>query len=597
MNRLIPFIVGVVISAQLSAQCVSSFPALEGFEAFTTGTSGAMSGNWTNLSGDDLDWFVDDNGTPSGSTGPSADHTLGSTAGKYLYVEASSPNFPAKAAVLESPCFDLTGVGNALFTFWYHMYGADMGTLAIDVNVNGAVTTDVLTISGDQGNSWHQGHLDLSAHVGQGNVRVRFRAVTGSGYRSDIAIDDVRLANEPLVLGCTDPAAGNYDPSATVDDGSCTIGCPTGEVALEVVIIPDNYPNEISWDLVEGTSATVLASGGASGTTICVPATSCLVFTINDSYGDGICCGYGNGGYTVLLDGNVVATGGDYGSQEQTAFNCPPGFSCQNAVPVDTGMVVTAPSLEYWYEFTPPATGAYTITTCGLNTCDTKIWVYDMACGQITLSDGVEGATFADDDEGGCGLQAVVNANMPGGVLHRIRVGTNSGDCSQIQFRIIFNGPVVGCMDPGSCNYEPLATVACQGCCMAPGDPDCPDGPDLTLNQADLENSIFLTTVNITDACAPVEGCTRGMGQRYVLRFSTRIDNIGTTDYYIGSPSSQPQMFDLNNCHGHAHYAGYADYLLFDQNDNAIPVGFKNGFCVIDVGCFNGTGQYGCSNM
>lgn len=118
------------------------------------------------------------------------------------------------------------------------------------------------------------------------------------------------------------------------------------------------------------------------------------------------------------------------------------------------------------------------------------------------------------------------------------------------------------------------------------------------MSQTALQNSLSLSTVNITDACAPVEGCTRGMGQRTVLRFTTRIENIGSTDYYIGNPNNQPWMFDFNNCHGHAHYAGYADYLLFDQNGNKIPVGFKNGFCVIDVGCYPGnTGQFGCSNM
>ena len=590
-------IMGALMPAVALAQCVSSFPSLEDFEGFTVGTPGTLVNNWTNLSGDDIDWNVDANGTPSQNTGPSADHSLGTTAGKYMYIEATSPNFPNKVAILESPCYDLTGASDAMLTFWYHMYGAEMGSLAIDLMVNGTPVTDVLVITGDQGNVWRQAYVDLSAHVGQNNLRVRFRGTTGSNYTSDITIDDVRLAKEPVILGCTDPNAGNYDPLATVDDGTCTIACPANEVAVEIQIVPDNYPTEISWDLVNGSTTAVLASGGSSGTTVCVPENACLVFTINDSYGDGICCGYGNGSYSVFRNGVLVATGGNYGSSEQTVFNCPPGFSCSEALVADTGQVYTAPTLEFWYDFTPPETGAYTITTCGLNTCDTKVWVYDADCSQITLSDGVEGATFADDDEGGCGLQAVVSANMPGGVLHHIRIGTNNGDCSQVQFEIIFNGPVVGCMDPGSCNYDPLATVDCGGCCMAPGDPNCPDGPDLTLNQADLENSIFLTTVNITDACAPVEGCTRGMGQRYVLRFSTRIDNIGTTDYYIGSPNSQPQMFDFNNCHGHAHYAGYADYLLFDQNDNAIPVGFKNGFCVIDVGCFGGTGQYGCSNM
>ena len=118
------------------------------------------------------------------------------------------------------------------------------------------------------------------------------------------------------------------------------------------------------------------------------------------------------------------------------------------------------------------------------------------------------------------------------------------------------------------------------------------------MSSSALQTSMTLSTVNITDVCAPVEGCTGGLGQRYVIRFTTRIENIGTTDYYIGSPSSQPQMFSTANCHGHAHYQGYADYILFDQAGNAIPVGFKNGFCVIDVGCYPGnTGQYGCSNM
>ncbi|MBK8339033.1 MAG: hypothetical protein IPK99_03025 [Flavobacteriales bacterium] len=258
----------------------------------------------------------------------------------------------------------------------------------------------------------------------------------------------------------------------------------------------------------------------------------------------------------------------------------------------------TAPSLEYWYDFTPAQTGSYTITTCGLNTCDTKIWLYDMACGQVNPQPGIEGATFGDDNGGNCGLQAVVNANMPAGVTHHLRLGTNSSSCTAITFQIIYNGPVVGCMDPAACTYEPLATVPCANCCLAQGDPACPNGPDLTLNQAALQSSLNLQTVNITDACAPVEGCTKGLGQRYVLRFTTRIDNIGTTDYYIGSPSSQPQMFSTNNCHGHAHYQGYADYVLFDQDGTKIPVGFKNGFCVIDVGCTPGhTGQYGCSNM
>ena len=53
-------------------------------------------------------------------------------------------------------------------------------------------------------------------------------------------------------------------------------------------------------------------------------------------------------------------------------------------------------------------------------------------------------------------------------------------------------------------------------------------------------------------------------------------------------------MFNVVNCHGHPHYEGYGDYRLYDLNNNLIPVGHKNGFCVIDL-C--GFGQYTCGNM
>ena len=41
-------------------------------------------------------------------------------------------------------------------TFWYHMYGSSMGTL--NVLRNG---TQVWTISGDQGDSWHRADVPV----------------------------------------------------------------------------------------------------------------------------------------------------------------------------------------------------------------------------------------------------------------------------------------------------------------------------------------------------------------------------------------------------------------------------------------------------
>lgn len=614
MIRTVTTLIGsLLFGIVASAQCVTAYPANEPFSGFAVGTSGTMANNWSNLTIDDLNWWTDNNGTPTANTGPIGDHTVNSTTGNYLYVSAAGAQAtPGKTAILESPCYNLTGLGagSPYLTFWYHMRGDQMGSLIVDVNVNGTAVQNLWTVSGNQGSEWKQGWLNLSPYIGQSNIRIRFRAITGSGVRSDIAIDDIRVALlNPAVLGCNEPTAANYNASVNINNGTCSYSCPTGQARVRVNIIADQYPSEITWNLKNGTTGVTLASGTSTGTTLCVPNNTCLVFRINDSYGDGICCGFGNGLYQVYLNDMLVNEGGDYNSYEETVFNCAPGFSCSTPLPLTLAPIgstfpvtlatFTTSSIEQWYDFTPPQTGSYTITTCGTNTCDTRLWLYDMACGQLVLSDGIEGATFGDDNEGGCGLQAVVNANMPGGVLHHMRVGDNAGSCGgNVTVSIIYNGPVVGCMNTQSCNYNPLATIACVDCCIAFGDPACPDGPDLIMSSSALQSSLSLSTVNITDACAPVEGCTRGMGQRYVIRFTTRIENIGTTDYYIGNPNTQPQMFSTNNCHGHSHYEGYADYILFDQSGNAIPVGFKNGFCVIDVGCYPGnTGQYGCSNM
>jgi hypothetical protein len=151
-------------------------------------------------------------------------------------------------------------------------------------------------------------------------------------------------------------------------------------------------------------------------------------------------------------------------------------------------------------------------------------------------------------------------------------------------------------MNPSACNYNPLATIS-DGSCIFPGDPDCPDAPDLVILQNVLQSSMYVD--NTTAAtCDVQEQCLSGFGNRRIIRFTTHIKNIGQLPYYIGNPSSNPDQFSLINCHNHAHYVGYAEYVLYDMNGQAVPVGFKNGFCVLDLECSGGgTATYSCGNM
>lgn len=370
--------------------------------------------------------------------------------------------------------------------------------------------------------------------------------------------------------------------------------CADNEVLVQLTVIPDGFPGEISWDLHAG-DGTLLGSGGSTGAYVCVDTSECLVLTMHDGYGDGI---GSPGGYWLYVGGELVGHGGNnYTYTDRVEVNCPAGFSCSNPIPVAEGDH-TAPGPDTWYAFTPTQNGYYTVSTCGTNTCDTRIWVYDH-CQGLLVSQTNEATIYYGDNE--CGLASHIGSAMLGaGETYWIRIGDTGTACegSAIPWTLSYNGPVSGCTDPAACNYNPFASID-DGSCLMPGDPDCPNGPDLTVVQADLANSIYVETmqVNPTD-CYIGEGCLQGFGTREIIRFDTHIKNIGITDYYIGSPASSPNQFTFGNCHNHWHYKGYAEYVLYGADGQEVVNGFKNGFCVLDLECDDGgSGQYGCNNM
>lgn len=71
-----------------------------------------------------------------------------------MYIETSSPRQPGDKAKLISPKLQFSG--NMCLQFYYHMYGASMGTL--NVIINGAT---VFTASGNKGNLWHKKNVDV----------------------------------------------------------------------------------------------------------------------------------------------------------------------------------------------------------------------------------------------------------------------------------------------------------------------------------------------------------------------------------------------------------------------------------------------------
>jgi len=385
---------------------------------------------------------------------------------------------------------------------------------------------------------------------------------------------------------------------------SLSAQCPPGERHIRLEIDPDQYWYEPNWSLTNQDGTLTYAAGSCPSDEFytfdyCVPEEGCLVFSMKDTYGDAM---IPDGFYRLYINDTLVHEniGYNYHFEESIRFDCPQGSFCDNPFPIDTGSFVTPTAQEAWYRFVPADTGSYQINTCDpANLCGSKIWVYDF-CQGIVVSNDQTGAIFYAD--GGCSNGAVANLYLAGGKEYFLRLRYIAGSCNDapLHFSLTYEGPVVGCTDPAACNYNPLATIT--DTCYYPGSPLCTNAPDLVVLEDVLRNSMYLEVLTNGDACLVEEGCIRGLGNRNLVRFTTHIQNNGTQDYFIGETpatlSTPSDQFVWDPCHNHWHYRGYAEYLLYDNIGGVVPVGSKNGFCVLDLECNNGgQGQYSCSNM
>jgi len=128
---------------------------------------------------DHLNWIRKTGSTPSSGTGPTSAYE----GNFYVYVESSSPGYPNKTAELISECFTAK---NAVLEFAYNLNGIDQGSLALELN-----NTEIWSISGNQGPEWKTAQIPIP----DGTHVIKFKAKTGKGYRSDIALDHVRMSS------------------------------------------------------------------------------------------------------------------------------------------------------------------------------------------------------------------------------------------------------------------------------------------------------------------------------------------------------------------------------------------------------------------
>lgn len=202
MKKITLALAAALISFSAFSQ-ISSFPHFTNFESeglCGTSCTGSCNpaGGWKNADQyafpqAGTDWLVEDGSTPSTATGPDIDHTIGTATGKYIYVETSGCN--NVTAHLVSAIYDFSAVSSPRISFWWHMYGATMGTMHLDVDTTGLGnwTLDVVPAWTANVNTWQFADYSVAQLANRPSTRIRIRMITGTSFTSDAAVDDITV--------------------------------------------------------------------------------------------------------------------------------------------------------------------------------------------------------------------------------------------------------------------------------------------------------------------------------------------------------------------------------------------------------------------
>jgi len=153
------------------------------------------------------------------------------------------------------------------------------------------------------------------------------------------------ISPRPTASPTQSPTASPTISVAPTQSPDCS--CASGEFKYDLELLTDNFPSETSWTLQDSNGDVISSVSGYSGAGTTYTDSQCLsvgcyTYTLNDSWGDGICCGYGEGHYKGTLYGRLLEfSGGEFDSQVVHNF-C--GVDVCSATPSPTTAPTPAPT-------------------------------------------------------------------------------------------------------------------------------------------------------------------------------------------------------------------------------------------------------------
>ena len=332
----------------------------------------------------------------------------------------------------------------------------------------GCATGHVSCSSTDMVQNYMDYSDDACMNLYTAGQKTRMRALFEPGGARASLLNSAACGAPPIPT-CSDGIQNGNETGVDCGGPDCAACPPCTDVIVSITL--DNYPEETSWTITNS-GGSVVASGGtygsqADGSTVtitnCLPD-GCYDFTINDAYGDGICCSYGNGSYSVTTGGSTVASGGSFGSSETTNFcvgggpapTCTDGIQNGSETGVDCGGpdCAACPTCDDGIQ-----NGSETGVDCGGPDC--------AACP--TCDDGIQNGNETGVDCGGPDCAACPTCDD--GIQNGNETGIDCGgrDCPSC--------PVGPTCDDGIQNGNETG-VDCGGpdCPSCPVDPTCDDG-------------------------------------------------------------------------------------------------------------------------
>ena len=175
---------------------------------------------------------------------------------------------------------------------------------------------------------------------GQNPTAYTWTGNLGSGESTTVSLSTIFVNDGLHVFNVsTESPNGNPDSNSNNDSNASNFSTFSNGQSITLALLTDNYGYETTWD-IRDTSNVIQYTGGGAGypndslilERLCL-SQGCYTFTIYDSYGDGICCAYGEGNYFLenLENNNIYVSGGFFESLEQTSF-CLQEVECETDI-------------------------------------------------------------------------------------------------------------------------------------------------------------------------------------------------------------------------------------------------------------------------